>query len=163
MNQMPHDPPTQRVALIKARWHAEIVDRAHEGFVRELEALGRGEVGVEVFEVPGAYEIPLLALELAGTNRYSAIVACAFVVDGGIYRHEFVAQAVVSGLMQAQLEARLPMLSVVLTPQRYSDTTDEDRRFFIEHFEIKGAEAARAYVSLRETLDPLVDAHPEIH
>jgi len=147
---MPDDPARQRVALIKARWHAEIVDRAHEGFVRELETLGHAEVGVDVFEVPGAYEIPLLALELAGTGRYSAIVACAMVVDGGIYRHEFVAQAVVSGLMQAQLEAGLPMLSVVLTPQSFRET-EEDRRFFVEHFELKGAEAAQAYVALRET------------
>ncbi len=70
---------------------------------------------VEIFDVPGAYEIPLHAKTLARTGRYSAIVGSAFVVDGGIYRHDFVATAVINGMMQVQLETEVPVLSVVLT------------------------------------------------
>ncbi len=52
---------------------------------------------IDVFKVPGAFELPLHAKKLARTGGYDAIVACALVVDGGIYRHDFVANAVVNG------------------------------------------------------------------
>jgi len=50
---------------------------------------------------------------LAKTGRYAAIVAAGFVVDGGIYRHEFVAEAVIGGLMRVQLETGVPVISAV--------------------------------------------------
>ena len=64
--------------------------------------------------------LPLLARDLAMTGRYGAVAAAAFVVDGGIYRHDFVAQAVVDGLMRAGLDSGVPVLSVSLTPQPLS-------------------------------------------
>jgi hypothetical protein len=85
-----------RYAFIKANWHAEIVDRALDGFCEVIPA-----DQVDVFTVPGAFEMPLLARDLANSGKYAAVAAAALVVDGGIYRHDFVAQAVVSGLMQA--------------------------------------------------------------
>jgi 6,7-dimethyl-8-ribityllumazine synthase len=111
---------------------------------------------VEVFDVPGAFEIPLQARILARTGRYAAVVGAAFVVDGGIYRHDFVAQVVVAGLMQVQMEADLPVLSAVLTPHNFQDT-EAQRHFFLEHFKVKGREAAEAcldILALRETLAP---------
>ena len=80
---------------------------------------------------------------LAESGRYVAIVAAGFVVNGGIYRHEFVADAVISGLMRVQLATEVPIISAVLTPQRFH-AHDEHQRFFREHFVVKGAEAAAA-------------------
>jgi len=65
------------------------------------------------------------------------------VVDGGIYRHEFVADAVISGLMRVQIETEVPVISAVLTPQRFHEH-QEHQRFFHAHFRVKGAEAAAA-------------------
>lgn len=96
-----------RYAFIKAAWHADIVDQALKGFVEVIPA-----DQVDVFEVPGAFEMPLLARDLAATGRYAAVAAAAFVVDGGIYRHDFVAQAVVDGLMRAGLDTGIPVLSI---------------------------------------------------
>lgn len=79
---------------------------------------------------------------LAKTGRYAGIVAAALVVDGGIYRHEFVAQSVVSGLMQVQLETEVPVFSVSLTPHHFH-AGSEHQTFFYEHFVHKGQEAAR--------------------
>ena len=93
--------------------------------------------------MPGSFEIPLQAKLLARSGRYAAIVAASFVVDGGIYRHEFVAEAVISGLMQVQLETEVPVISAVLTPQRFHEHA-EHRDFFHAHFVVKGAEAASA-------------------
>jgi 6,7-dimethyl-8-ribityllumazine synthase len=70
-------------------------------------------------------------------------VACALVVDGGIYRHEFVASAVIDGLMRVQLDTGVPVISAVLTPKDFHDHADH-QRFFAEHFVIKGTEAAQA-------------------
>lgn len=136
-----------RIAVVQARWHSDIVDQARISFVEHIARLTGGSTTVEVFDVPGAFEIPLQARSLARTGRYSAIVGAAFVVDGGIYRHDFVAQTVVSALMQAQMETDVPVLSVVLTPHHFHDT-EEHQRFFHDHFQLKGREAAEACNSL---------------
>jgi len=93
--------------------------------------------------VPGAFEIPLLAKKLAQTGRYDAIVACALVVNGGIYRHEFVTTAVIDGLMRVQLDTEVPVMSAVLTPRDFHEH-EEHVRFFREHFVKKGTEVAQA-------------------
>lgn len=133
---------TPRIAFIKARWHADIVDRAQEGFEKEIGLQIPGAT-TDVFEVPGAFEMPLLAKKLALTTKYDAVVAAAFVVDGGIYRHEFVADAVVAGLMNVQLETMVPVFSVSLTPHNFQPAPEMEA-FFSKHFVKKGVEAAQA-------------------
>ena len=145
MNQTQSPSSFPRIAFVQACWHRTIVESGRDGFLRELERLGVSRDRVDVFEVPGSLEIPLHAKLLAKTGRYAAIVAAGFVVDGGIYRHEFVAQAVIDGLMSVQLETEVPMLSMVLTPQRFHEH-DEHVAFFTAHMTKKGAEAATACV-----------------
>jgi len=128
---------------VQSCWHKDIVDQCRKAFVAELARLGAAEAAIDLFEVPGAFEIPLQAKLLAPSGRYDAIVAAGFVVDGGIYRHEFVADAVISGLMRVQIETEVPVISAVLTPQRFHEH-QEHQRFFHEHFLVKGAEAAAA-------------------
>lgn len=135
----------ERVAFIQATWHKEIVDQSRKGFVAEMANLGYAESDIDFFEVGGAFEIPLHAKLLAKSGRYAGIVGAALVVDGGIYRHEFVAQTVVSGLMQVQLETEVPVFSVSLTPHHFH-AGEEHQKFFFDHFVHKGAEAARTCV-----------------
>ncbi len=145
-----------RVALICSLWHADIVDQCKNSVLREFE---RSEVpadAVEVFNVPGAFEIPLHAQRLAQSGRYDAIVACGLVVNGGIYRHEFVAAAVIDGLMRVQLDSGVPVLSAVLTPRDFHEH-DEHRRFFAEHFVKKGTEVAQACLQTLAGLRALED------
>lgn len=134
-----------RYAFIKANWHADIVDQALVGFLQKVP-----EAMVDVFDVPGAFEMPLLAQDLARSGKYGAVVAAAFVVDGGIYRHDFVAQAVVTGLMQAGLATGVPVLSVSLTPHQYQET-DHHNAIYRAHFVTKGQEAADAALKLAST------------
>lgn len=131
-----------KIAFIKARWHAGIVDQALAGFTADMEKSGRA-VEITWFDVPGAFEMPLLAQKLGESGKYDAIVAAALVVDGGIYRHDFVAAAVVDGLMQAQLKTGVPVFSVSLTPHHFQPT-EEHIGFYTAHFLKKGAEAAHA-------------------
>ena len=138
---------TLAIAFVQARWHADIVDECRRAFVTEIARLTNGAAHVSIFDVPGAFEIPLQARMLARTGRYRAVVGAAFVVDGGIYRHEFVAETVVAGLMQAQMETDVPMLSAVLTPHAFHES-EEHRRFFLDHFKVKGREAADAVLAV---------------
>lgn len=136
---------TDRFAFIKASWHADIVDQALKGFLEIIPA-----AQVDVFDVPGAFEMPLLARDLGRTGRYAAVAAAAFVVDGGIYRHDFVAQAVVDGLMRAGLGSGVPVLSVSLTPHQYQET-EHHNAIYKAHFVTKGQEAAKAALMIAET------------
>ena len=142
---------TDRIAFLQAGWHREIVDQCRIGFVAEIARLGYPESSLDFFEVPGSFELPLLAKTLAKTGRHAAIVATGLVVNGGIYRHEFVADAVIAGFMQVQLETGVPILTAVLTPQNFHEH-EEHRKFFFEHFSVKGAEAARACAATIENL-----------
>ena len=156
MNQSSQDQIASRVAFVQARWHADIVDQARIAFEAEMARRSQGTIAVDLFDVPGAFEIPLLARDLA-RRGYDAIIGCAFVVDGGIYRHEFVAKTVVAALMQAQMETGVPVLSAVLTPHHFHESV-EHRRFFHDHFQVKGREAAEACLSVLQTRARLAEA-----
>ena len=138
---LPGRPP--RIAVICAQWHREIVHRARDSLLAELARHGVGPDHVDTYEVPGAFEIPLHAQRLARAGGHDAIVACGLVVDGGIYRHDFVAHAVIDALMRVQLDTDVPVFSAVLTPQAFHEHV-EHRSFFGAHFEKKGIEAAQA-------------------
>lgn len=144
-------PDGQRIAFVQAQWHADIVHQARDAFLAELERQGIPADTIDVFDVPGAFEIPLHAKRLAQSGRYAAIVGCALVVDGGIYRHEFVATTVVNALMTLQLETGVPILSTVLTPHHFHEHA-EHRKYFHRHFAVKGTEAAEACVRTVEGL-----------
>ena len=144
-------PDGRRIAFVQAQWHADIVHQARDAFLAELERQGVPADTIDVFDVPGAFEIPLHAKRLAQSGRYAAIVGCALVVDGGIYRHEFVATTVVNAMMNLQLETSVPILSAVLTPHHFHEHA-EHRKYFHRHFAVKGTEAADACVRTIEGL-----------
>ena len=151
-----------RIAYIQSSWHRDIVDQAHTGFISELGRQGVLPDAVSRFVVPGAFEIPLHAKRIAATGQYDAIVACGFVVDGGIYRHDFVANTVVSALMDVQLATDVPVFSVVLTPLHFHEH-EEHRRFFHAHFVHKGEEAATAVLATLRSLRDIEVQHTSAH
>lgn len=106
---------------------------------------------MELHEVPGAFEIPLHAKRLAQTGRFDAIIACGLVVNGGIYRHEFVAAAVIDALMRLQMDSDTPVFSAVLTPRDFHEHS-EHQQFFREHFVKKGQEVAQACLATVSSL-----------
>jgi len=137
-----------KIAFIKARWHDEIVDQALVGFEADMDSVD-ATVQITTFDVPGAFEMPLLAKKLGASGEYDSVVCAALVVDGGIYRHDFVAAAVVNGLMEAQMSTGVPTFSVSLTPHHFQPSA-EHIGFYTDHFVKKGAEAAQA---VRATLE----------
>jgi 6,7-dimethyl-8-ribityllumazine synthase len=135
------------LAYVQASWHTDITDHCRDAFMSELTRHGYAAADVERFSVPGSLEIPLMARKLARTGRYAAVCASGLVVDGGIYRHDFVAQAVLQGIVQTSLDTGVPVLSAVLTPHHFHEhAVHED--FFRQHMRTKGKELAEACVAI---------------
>jgi 6,7-dimethyl-8-ribityllumazine synthase len=155
MNTSEESPSAARLAFVQAGWHADLLDGARSAFVARLAELGVPSDHIDCYDVPGAFEIPLFARRLALSGRYTAVTSAALVVDGGIYRHEFVAQAVVDGLMRVQLETDVPVFSMVLTPHNFREH-GEPHAFFARHLAIKGGEVAEACMGMLAALDALV-------
>lgn len=100
-----------RIAFVQSNWHTDIVGQARAGFEATLE----GKAEVEIFIVPGAFELPLHV--------------------------RTVADAVISGLMRVQLDIGVPVFSSVLTPQQFHESEDH-HKFFMDHMLGKGREVA---------------------
>tara|TARA_R110000772_G_scaffold47928_8_gene109356 strand:+ start:2137 stop:2625 length:489 start_codon:yes stop_codon:yes gene_type:complete len=132
-----------RIAFIQSNWHQDIVNQGKEGFLEKFKTLGNSTDLIEFYQLPGAFELPLKCKHLGSNEKFDLLIAAGFIVDGGIYRHEFVANAVITGLMHVQLELEIPILSLVLTPKEY-DGGKEQNAYFYNHFRIKGHEIAEA-------------------
>ena len=143
-----------KIAYVQAAWHTDITDRCKEAFLSELARHGRDKSAVEFFSAPGSLEIPLMAKKLAKTGKYAAVCASGLVVDGGIYRHEFVADTVIKALMDVQLRTEVPVFSAVLTPQQFHESAVH-HEFFRKHFVIKGIEVAEACANTLHSLERL--------
>jgi 6,7-dimethyl-8-ribityllumazine synthase len=144
----------RRLAFVHAQWHYEgIVENALSACHQRLGELHYDhERLVDTFAQPGSLEIPFLCQELALSGKYEAIIAFGLIVNGGIYRHEFVASAVIDGLMRVQLDTRVRIFSCVLTPINFHEhETHHD--FFSQHMLHKGAEVAEAFIKT---------VHPEL-
>lgn len=142
----------KRIAFIQADWHGEIVDQARSSFIVECEKLGISKTRMDFFNVPGSLEIPLQCKLLIKTGRYAIVIAAGLIVDGGIYRHDFVSSTVSDAMMDVQLEHEVPILSVVLTPLNFRECQAHEN-FFFGHFKIKGVEAAQACAKTLKNLE----------
>jgi len=132
-----------RFAFVEASWHADIVHQARDAFFEEMARGGVERERIDVFDVPGAFEIPLHAQRLARSGRYAAVVGSALVVDDGIYRFDTLMQTVVQAMMQVQLDTGVPTILAIQAPHHFHEHA-EHRKYFQRHFAVKGTEAADA-------------------
>jgi 6,7-dimethyl-8-ribityllumazine synthase len=110
-----------RFAIVASRWNDFISSRLVEGALDALERLGAEEKLVEVYKVPGAFEIPLLALKLAGSGKFDAIICVGTIIRGQTPHFEYITSEVASGIAQAALQTGVPVVFGVVT----ADTVDQ--------------------------------------
>jgi len=142
----------QRVAFVQSSWHRDIVAPCWESFLSEIEARHIGPSQVDLFEVPGSFEIPLHVQVLAKTRRYTAIVAAGLVIDSGT--RGFVADTVIRALMDVQLRTEIPVFSAVTAPEDFHET-EERTAFFRKHFAESGLKVAAACAETLLSLERL--------
>jgi 6,7-dimethyl-8-ribityllumazine synthase len=103
-----------KFAIVVSRFNSIITDRLLAGALDALARTG-GPDGVEIVKVPGSWELPVVALELARQKRHDAVICLSAVVRGDTPHHEYIAGEAAKGLAQAALETGVPIAFGVLT------------------------------------------------
>ncbi len=107
-----------RCALIASRFNDAIVEKLLTGAQAAFADRNSGRTSVEVFRVPGAWELPLAATHLARSGRFDGIVALGCVVRGETRHYEHIADECARGLMQVQVASGVPVGNGVLAVER---------------------------------------------
>jgi 6,7-dimethyl-8-ribityllumazine synthase len=140
----PLDATGMRLAVVAGRFNAHITEKLVDGALGALEDMGLERNDVPVYWVPGAFEIPLVAKQLAGSGSFDAVLCVGAVIRGDTAHFEYVAGPCAAGIAQAGLDTGVPVIFGVLT------TNDEeqalDRAGGCEGN--KGDEAARTAVEM---------------
>jgi 6,7-dimethyl-8-ribityllumazine synthase len=134
------------VGVVVARFNGGITGELLSRALDELERAGVGREAVTVVPVPGAFELPLAAMALAKTRRYSCIVALGAVIRGETPHFEYVSSEAASGLQLAGLETGVPVAFGVLT---VDDEQQAKARLD------KGAEAVRTALEMADVFAQL--------
>jgi 6,7-dimethyl-8-ribityllumazine synthase len=113
-----------RFALVSSRWNDFLTGRLVEGALDALERLGADDGAVEHFRVPGSFEIPLLALKLAESGRFDAVVCLGTVIRGETPHFEYVAGEVTKGIAHAALTSGVPVLYGIVTADTLEQAID---------------------------------------
>ena len=135
-----------RVAIVRARFNERVVDGLSEGAEAALTEMGVGHV--LVFDVPGAFELPLAARAAAASKRFDAVIALGAVIRGGTDHYQHIAREAAAGLQRAALDSGVPVAFGVLTVTRVSQALARSA----PGPDNKGAEAARAAVAMVHAL-----------
>ena len=152
-------PPGARVAVVAARWNADVAAGLLAGALARLAALGLPAEAVDVVRVPGSFELPLAADRLAATGRYAAVLCLGAIVRGETSHDRHIAAAVAQGIEQAARTRGVPILFGVLTCETDAQARARsqvpaaghawDEAAFARN---KGAEAAEAAVEMMTVL-----------
>lgn len=141
-------PEGARFAILASRWNARVTEALIEGARKAMADHGVNEDAVDVFRVPGAWELSLLAARLAATGGYAGIVALGCVVRGDTRHFEHVADGCSEGLMDVAMEFGLPVANGVLAVDRVEDA---EARAGGSHGN-KGEEAAMVVIEMSDLL-----------
>lgn len=144
MNSKESSSTSVRIAIAWARFNPEVTERMLTGCRQALLDVGLDADRIEVFPVPGAWELPLACRDLAASGRYDGVIALGAVVRGETAHFDFISAACAQGLQQVQLESGVPVGFGVLTPENRSqaiERADPTRKN-------KGREAARAVLDM---------------
>ena len=113
-----------RFAIISSRWNDFLTARLVEGALDALERLGADEGAVEHFRVPGSFEIPLLALRLAESEKFDAVICLGTVIRGETPHFEYVAGEVTKGIAHVGLQTGVPVLYGIVTADTLEQAID---------------------------------------
>jgi 6,7-dimethyl-8-ribityllumazine synthase len=133
-----------RFAIVVSRFNERITTSLREGASRALADAGAAAADVEVFDVPGAFELPQAARCAADTGRFDAIVCLGCVIRGATAHFEYIATAVAHGIQEASGDTGVPMAFGVLT----TDTWEQAEERAAGDRTNKGYEAAAAAIEM---------------
>ena len=133
-----------RFAIVVSRWNGEMTSRLCNGAIEALTKAGASRDAVEVFRVPGAFELPLASMKAAETGLFDAVIALGVVIRGETPHFEFVAGQAAAGIMQASIDTGIPIMFGVVT----ADTKEQAEARCGGSIGNKGYEAAMSAIEM---------------
>lgn len=145
---------SHRIAIVISRFNEKVTSGLLNGALAELSERGAPVAEADIFNVPGAFEIPLVAQKLAATGKFSGVVCIGAVIKGDTAHFEYISEASAHGLMRVSLDAGIPVSFGILTT--YNSVQAFERSADDEHN--KGREAAAACIEALEALAKVASA-----
>ena len=133
-----------RFAIVASRWNDFLTSKLIEGALDALERLGADENAVEIFKVPGSFELPLTAQKVAQSGKFDAIICIGTVIRGETPHFEYVAGEAAKGISQVSMQTGVPVLFSIVT----TDTLEQAINRTGVKAGNKGFEAAMSAVEL---------------
>jgi 6,7-dimethyl-8-ribityllumazine synthase len=133
-----------RFAIVVSRWNDFLTSKLLDGALDALESTGASEDSVEIFKVPGSFELPLTALKAAQSGDFNAVIAIGVVIRGETPHFDYVAGQAANGIAQASLQTGIPVVFGVVT----TDTVEQAINRSGVKSGNKGYEAAMSAVEL---------------
>ena len=106
-----------RFAIVVSRWNDFLTSKLLDGALDALESTGADENAIEVFKVPGSFELPLTSLKAAQSGNFDAVIALGVVIRGETSHFDYVAGQAASGIAQAGLQSGIPVIFGVVTTE----------------------------------------------
>ena len=150
-----------RFAIVVARWNEELTSRLEAGAVEALTKSGASRNVVEIFRVPGAFELPVAAMKAAESGLFDAVIALGVVIRGDTPHFDFVAGQAAAGIMQASLDTGIPVMFGVVT----ADTREQAEARCGGSVGNKGFEAAMSAIemaNLSREMEGLVEGEDKV-
>lgn len=144
-------PGDARVAVVAARWNADIVEALLDGCVARLRELGLDEARVDVHRVPGAYELPVAAKMLVDAGRVDAVILIGCVIRGDTAHFEYVAGEAARGIQAVATASGVPCLFGVLTVENHQQALDRAGGSH-GHAGVAAADGAAEMIALARTI-----------
>lgn len=141
-------PADAKIAVIAARFNADIVDELLAGCVRRLEQKQIAGDRVRVFRVPGAFELPVAAKWAASSGKYAAVVCLGAVIRGDTPHFDYVAGEAARGIQRVAIDTQVPVIFGVLTTNTHQQALDRIGGTH-GHAGERAADAATEMISLR--------------
>ena len=136
-----------RVAIVQARFNAELTDRLAQSCIAELQRLGVEARHIRHISVPGALEVPVALQALAEADEHDALIALGCIIRGETYHFELVANESGAGVTRVSLDYQLPIANAIITTENMEQAIARQTE--------KGVDAARVAVEMANLLDEL--------
>ena len=133
-----------RFAIVASRWNDFLTSKLIEGALDALERLGADENAVEIFKVPGSFELPLTAQKAASSGNFDAVICIGTVIRGETPHFDYVAGEATKGISQVSMQTGIPVLFGIVT----ADTLEQAINRTGVKAGNKGFEAAMSAVEL---------------
>ncbi|MEQ1603339.1 MAG: 6,7-dimethyl-8-ribityllumazine synthase [Pyrinomonadaceae bacterium] len=143
-----------RFAIVVARWNDEFTSKLADGAMEALLGAGAERADIDIFHVPGAFELPVASLKAAKSGEYHAVIALGVVIRGDTPHFDYVAGQAAAGLMQASMQSGVPVMFGVITADKVGQVIERTG----EGADNKGFEAAISAIETASTLSSITRA-----